>query len=699
MKFQHLHITIFLLLIASGLSAQKPKKTYDHNKFAKKVVLFMNSNDVSRFFADAAGIQYISEKTGKAESDISKEVDANKTKVAEDLKFLNDNGIYRILDKTTLENVRENPIKQADIVLHCHYQDKSYRLVLTNCIQTNTTWVLGDGIRPEGDDIAKLQEAYQQKSEKKPGGLLGKIQDMEEKQEAREAESKKMMRENPPTRGYHAKIFPMQNSDAATKYIKYDAFGLPLDGYYITNDGKIVQAAIVYQEPEKLMMHEFDLAIANHVSTSKVDYLNPNSDNNFKTFVKKETIKAFFVGEQLFVRSSPNKWHILISEGAIRELVAIAKIENNNGASYVTSTLIQKLLNAPVNKGSMAIGFKNTMSTMVDEHTELAEKIRNKATGYTFEYQSTIIREYNAWYAQKYPAKIPYVMPYLYNLPTQELDDFGYYFFKAIQKQHYDYILGLMATRELFEETVRQKEGASNVLAELNDSTNAELYKGNMERFNNLLDNVSKLNMEAAKYDKFIFTSESHRYSALLDNYGHGYLYFSIDSVQYKVLVDKMFELDAGWKGSEFGTVAKSDSEENSEQATPEIENPLPDQFKPITGTWVFSKIFENGQDKTAGYAKGLVAGEPMRVFFDSDGTVIYQKGYRDRNNISYAQWEYIPESDRKADEMDIDFTITTYNKEGNWGREKLTLVSITETELVYENKALGLRWVWTKSA
>src|SRR5690606_16968013 len=97
MKSTPLYCALAFMLIAGKAFSQKPQKTFDHEKFAKKIILYMNSNDVSRYFADVDGIKYISEKTGRSKEDVSAEVEANKIKVAEDLKFLNDNGIYRIL--------------------------------------------------------------------------------------------------------------------------------------------------------------------------------------------------------------------------------------------------------------------------------------------------------------------------------------------------------------------------------------------------------------------------------------------------------------------------------------------------------------------------------------------------------------------------------------------------------------------------
>ena len=86
-----------------------------------------------------------------------------------------------------------------------------------------------------------------------------------------------------------------------------------------------------------------------------------------------------------------------------------------------------------------------------------------------------------------------------------------------------------------------------------------------------------------------------------------------------------------------------------------------------------------------------------MMMDLMADGTLMYQKGYRDRNNISYAQWSYLKTEDRKEKELEIDFTIKTFDKKGEAGVTKFTLVSVTATELIYENKILKLRFVWTK--
>src|SRR5690606_26009139 len=108
-------------------------------------------------------------------------------------------------------------------------------------------------------------------------------------------------------------------------------------------------------------------------------------------------------------------------------------------------------------------------------------------------------------------------------------------------------------------------------------------------------------------------------------------------------------------------------------------------QFQGLLGSWTFSKVFENGADKTAGYTKALVAGKPMTIYFDADGTLLYQKGYRDKNNIERAEWEYLSPEDRKEREPEINLIIKEYNVDANYGKLKFTLVSVTETEMVYE--------------
>ena len=81
------------------------------------------------------------------------------------------------------------------------------------------------------------------------------------------------------------------------------------------------------------MANEFDLAICREVNGKKVDVLNPTNEPNFASWLKKDDIRAFYVGEQLFVKRN-KRWYIMISEGAISELATVTKVTSNGVTSY-----------------------------------------------------------------------------------------------------------------------------------------------------------------------------------------------------------------------------------------------------------------------------------------------------------------------------------------------------------------------------
>src|SRR5690606_1798058 len=118
--------------------------------------------------------------------------------------------------------------------------------------------------------------------------------------------------------------------------------------------------------------------------------------------------------------------------------------------------------------------------------------------GYGFGNMGTIIREYNDWYTINNPGQVPFVMPYLYALPTKQLDDFGYYLFKSLKDQNSDLIVGLMFTQEEIVETIESQKIDQSIkdeeLSNIPSNYNQDVLKENMKSFNNLLQNTSFIN-------------------------------------------------------------------------------------------------------------------------------------------------------------------------------------------------------------
>lgn len=377
------------ILLGIGLSlctvisyAQKPKKTHDHEQFAKKVISY-SLNDITKGCPDEDALQYISEKTGQDMATL-KELDANNRKrLKADVDFMNENSIYRKLQETELKIISEEPIKVADIILRCEFRGDKVDIILKNCVQTNTTWVLGDAIELSGDGLQDMIDKYNARMEKPEGGLLSKINEIDQKQQAANAPANEF--------AYQGKMFPMQGTQAHTQFYKMDLIGQYLEGYIIDRGYFKKDVKILYEAPE-LMMHN-NIPLKLDIDNYKSDFPKPNS------------VHAFYVAGQLFVFTG-EYWDILLEEGAISKLGRVVKDKDGN---YITTDLIQKVGLSPENTLSLALGFKNKMSKYVEDHEELAAKIKNQESGYKLRDLDKIISEYNRWYEENYPDKVRYL--------------------------------------------------------------------------------------------------------------------------------------------------------------------------------------------------------------------------------------------------------------------------------------------------
>jgi hypothetical protein len=155
--------------------------------------------------------------------------------------------------------------------------------------------------------------------------------------------------------------------------------------------------------------------------------------------------------------------------------------------------------------------------------------------------------------------------------------------------------------------------------------------------------------------------------------------------------------VEEGGEAEEAGTDGNEESADESFEVGESVF--IPEEFTELVGKWTFKAVYDGEKDMTSQYTDGFIEGKPIKMYILPDGNLYYQKEYREKNKIMRSTWEYVKAEDRKERQKDIDFEITTYyDREGsNRGTEKYTLVSATKDELVYENKMLKMKWVWTK--
>ncbi len=397
-------ISVFTLLFCFVSYAQKPKKTHNHEKFVKKVKFAFTPDLIVKWMPDQKAIQYISEKTGRSIDELQAENEANTENVKKNIQYFLDNNVAFILDKTEVKVKEEGPVKIADILLYCSFRKNNFIIKLSNCVQTNLSWYLGDEIIPEGDGFDNF---ISYKKSKKPGKLLTALKKIEEKQAVAAAESKRQEAYADSLRalrpGYEARLFPMKNIDQSSKYYQHHLTNMPLKGYYITNKGDVVDAVIAYQKPEFLVgdaASAMSLFICKAANGKVVDVLNPNLEPNFKEHINKNNVRAFFVGGQLYANIPAVGWRIVINEGAIHTFALIVKMNENK---YVAYEQTQKLNGVPI--GSV-LG-KASANVRVDMMADSPEIVQEYRDGIKTIYEAEI--KFNIWYDLMYPERVSYL--------------------------------------------------------------------------------------------------------------------------------------------------------------------------------------------------------------------------------------------------------------------------------------------------
>jgi len=402
------------LVISSVVLAQKPKKTHDFNVFAKKINFSFVPEYIVNRLPDDRALQFISEKTGTSVADLQKQRVENKNKIREELTEIKKVIPNHIYTNAEVRIVQETPIRIADIVLHCTVTAGEVSFVLKNCIQTNLSWYLGDGVTVEGDGFEGTElanaEFEAEKERRNSTGFLGTMNQLGNLNDSLgnlgAAEQKRMDSINQFRKGYIGQVFPKEvMGPEVSKYYLMDKVDIPLAGYYVKNDGSIVKANIVYRLPEFFvgdLANNFNLIIFHNPKTAKIDVWNAQKDPNYKESVRKNDIQAFFVGGQLFKNYPGVGWRIVMSEGAIHEFISIVKVETNNETIYHTFSQKQKM-NGDAFGSFLGSPSTNVILDMMEDSPEIQQELKDGKSQYE------VIIKYNYWYDMNYPETVKYI--------------------------------------------------------------------------------------------------------------------------------------------------------------------------------------------------------------------------------------------------------------------------------------------------
>lgn len=396
---------ILVVTITLTSFAQKPKKTHDAQKFMKKVQFTFVPEYIHKWMPDDAALQYISEKSGQSLDELKAANKTNLETIKKAITDINALGLVYVWDNAEVKVKQESPVKIADILVHCHAKDKKFVFNLTNCVQTNLSWYLGDNIIPEGEGFEATIAAKEDKP-KKPGGLLGKMNDLNEgmKDAGTKAQiqlaAQQMITDsiNDYRPGYEAKHQSFKFDEAKKNVL--------MSGYYVNKDGSIHSTFIPYQKPEFLfgeLAQGFDLLTYQGGKNSVADVFNATTDPNFDKFIKKNQLKAFYLNGNLYKVHGIYGWGIVLNEGAIHSFLTVVKLEVNGKPSYQIFKQTQKLDGEAFGGPYTPISEKNLLKMMEDA----PEIIQQYKDGKLTLNQAEV--EYNIWYDKEYPNKVDYL--------------------------------------------------------------------------------------------------------------------------------------------------------------------------------------------------------------------------------------------------------------------------------------------------
>lgn len=397
---------ILVLTITLTSFAQKPKKTYDETKFMKKVQFSFMPELINKNMPDDEALQYISEKSGKSLDELKAANETNLETIKKAIIEINALGLVYVWDNVEVKIIQENPIKVANLLIHCHAKDKKFVFNLTNCVQTNLSWYLGDNIIPKGEGF-KATIAAKEDKPNKPRGLLGKMNDLNEgiKQKETDAQLQLVVQQvkqdsiNALRPGYESKYQTFLYDETKENW--------PMSGYYISKDGTVNASNIAYQKPEFLfgeLAQDFDLLTYQGVGNSASDILNIANDPNFDKLIKKNQIKAYFLNGNLYKPHGIYGWGIVLTEGAIHSFLTVVKTEYKGKVSYQVFKKTQKLDGEAFGGPLTPISEKNLLKMMED-----APEIVQAYKGGKYSLESAEIK-YNIWYDKNNPNKIDYVL-------------------------------------------------------------------------------------------------------------------------------------------------------------------------------------------------------------------------------------------------------------------------------------------------
>jgi len=192
---------------------------------------------------------------------------------------------------------------------------------------------------------------------------------------------------------------------------------MPMQGYYILNDGTEIEAVIAYRKPE-FFVGDFaagaSLLIGKELTGKPMDPFNPDSEPNFKEFIAKDDLKAFFIDGHLYANIDKVGWRIVLTEGAIHDFLKVVKVTRNGKDSYVVFKRKQWFQDEPIGSALSTISQADHLAMIEKTPPTVAWGKTSEAIVADYKASKISLNEaevrYNIWFNENSEMQIDYIL-------------------------------------------------------------------------------------------------------------------------------------------------------------------------------------------------------------------------------------------------------------------------------------------------
>jgi hypothetical protein len=284
----------------------------------------------------------------------------------------------------------------------------------------------------------------------------------------------------------------------------------------------------------------------------------------------------------------------------------------------------------------------------------------------------------------------------MYNLNCKDVNCLGIYVFRALKENNIELWYAASPTTASIRSTIKNKTKNESVRAELlkevTNNFDRKAQEDLIRRFGILKDNFKNIDWKNAEFTKCEFLKKQLKSDNSGFEMGTAILSFKSDGNNYVINLDKVFNLDDGWKGMEFyaNENASIDDVQPAVAMVPEIIKYLP-------GNWTFNRITKDKKDVTETYADGKLNSKPIILAFEGDGYLMFQKGVRDREKFSMAQWEHVILGSEQATLSDVKLRIIKHKEGGKKETTEYKILNLTEKLLILESVLDGIKMEYVR--